>query len=85
VLGLAGPEVAEFENAWRVIGPREVVTLVEWGGDKVGGARKVGVMIGSGEHGFISQVKTDFPCDVGDLIVCKRPVGMFCLIGDARG
>jgi hypothetical protein len=46
-----------------------VVTLVEGGGDMVGGTREVGVMVGSGEHGFISQVKTDFPRDVSDLIV----------------
>jgi hypothetical protein len=71
MLGLAGPEVAEFENAWRVIGPREVVTPVKRGGDKVGGARKVGVTVGSGEHGFVSQAKTDLLRDVGDLIVCE--------------
>jgi hypothetical protein len=85
VLGLAGPEVTEFENAWRIISPRKVVTPVKWGGDKVGGTRKVIVMVGSGEHRFVSQVKTDFPRNVGDLIVHERPVGMFCRIGDARG
>jgi hypothetical protein len=85
VLGLVGPEVTEFEDAWRIIGPHKVVTPVKWGGDQVGGARKVVVTVGSGEHRFVSQAKTDFPCNVGDLIVCERPVGMFCLVGDVRG
>jgi hypothetical protein len=62
-----------------------VVTPVKWGGDKVGGAREIGVTVGSGKHGLVSQAKTNFPCNVGDLIVCEQPVGMFCLVGDARG
>jgi hypothetical protein len=57
---------------------------VKWGRDKVGGARKVGVAVGSGKHGLVSEPKMDFPCDVGDLIVGKRPVRVFCIVGDTR-